>query len=133
MKCQPKQPTIPIENVSIRHILTGLTKRSIQNAELPALTVANRIRIEEFGKQEFFIHRQISPFDAPPQQGSRISDRIGPRKPRIGIVIRPGQNSIRRHALTVVLTFILPMIPQKSGQNQVQSMGNSAWYQEAKA
>jgi len=69
MKCQPKQPTIPIENVSIRHILTRMTKLPIQNAELPLLTVANRIRIEEFGKQEFFIHYQISLFHAPPFTG----------------------------------------------------------------
>ena len=65
MKCQPKQPTIPIENISIRHILTRLTKLPSQIAELPPLTVTNRIRIEEFGKQEFFIHHQFFPFANP--------------------------------------------------------------------
>ena len=65
MKCQPKQPTIPIENISIRHILTSLTKLPNQNAELPSLTVPNGIRIEEFGKQEFFIHHQFFSFADP--------------------------------------------------------------------
>jgi len=62
MKCQPKQPIIPIENISTRHILTSLTRLPNQNAELPPLNVPNRIRIEEFGKQEFFIHHEFFSF-----------------------------------------------------------------------